>query len=340
MDKAIRDRYSDAIVQAVAARYGTTPAALAALGGFESFIYRFDYGGMPAILRVTHSLRRSPEMIHGEVDWINALAAGGATVARALLSARGELVEEIDDGAGGRFLATAFAFAPGRPPWEVGWTPARTDAYGRLLGRMHALTKDYRPADPTWRREAWPAAFEAEIAGLLGGIDEPLLARYQALTRRIAAMPRGRDDYGLIHFDAHEANLHIDGDRVVLFDFDDCVYNWFIADIAIVLFYKVANHDAPERVAAGFLPGFLRGYAAENRLDPRWLAAIPHFLTTREIDLYAIIRRSYDLPEVTPAAVEAIPHDWSRRFMRGRRERLLAEQPYLDFDFSALADYL
>ena len=340
MDKAIRDRYGDAILQEVAARYGQTPGALTALGGFESFIYRFDDNGAPVILRVTHSLRRSPDLIRGEVDWINALAMGGAAVARALLSARGELVEEIDDGAGGCFLATAFAFAPGRPPWEAGWTPARIDAYGRLLGRMHALTKDYRPADPAWRREAWPATFEAEIAGLLRGDDAPLLARYQALTRRIEARPRGRDDYGLIHFDAHEANLHIDGDRVVLFDFDDCAYNWFIADIAIVLFYRVTNRDEPERVAADFLPGFLRGYTAENRLDPRWLAAIPDFLTTREIDLYAVIRRSYDLPEVTPAAVEAIPHDWPRRFMRGRRERLLAEQPYLDLDFSALADYL
>ena len=175
MDKAIRDRYGDAILQEVAARYGRTPGALTALGGFESFIYRFDDNGAPVILRVTHSLRRSPDLIRGEVDWINALAAGGAAVARALLSARGELVEEIDDGAGGCFLATAFAFAPGRPPWEAGWTPARIDAYGRLLGRMHALTKDYRPADPAWRREAWPATFEAEIAGLLRGDDAPLL---------------------------------------------------------------------------------------------------------------------------------------------------------------------
>mgnify|MGYP000980267045 CR=1 FL=1 len=112
MDKAIRDRYGDAILQEVAARYGQTPGALTALGGFESFIYRFDDNGAPVILRVTHSLRRSPDLIRGEVDWINALAMGGAAVARALLSARGELVEEIDDGAGGCFLATAFAFAP------------------------------------------------------------------------------------------------------------------------------------------------------------------------------------------------------------------------------------
>ena len=340
MDKAIRDRYNDSIRREVLRRYGVAGDAYEALGGFESYIYRFARDGAPAILRVTHSLRRSPAQIHGEVDWINYLAAGGATVAGALLSARGELVEEIDDGQGGRFLATAFAHAPGGPPHEAGWTPARFVAYGRLIGRMHALTKDYAPPDPAWRRDAWPAEFQEQITGLLAGRDAPLLERYLALTARLEAMPQERDGYGLVHFDAHGGNLFIDGETITLFDFDDCVYNWFIGDIAIVLFYMVTNADDPEGVAAGFLPHFLRGYAAENRLDPRWLAAIPDYLTTREIDLYAIIQRSYDLSAVTEAAVEAIPHAWPRRFMRGRRARLLAGQPYLDLDFSALAHYL
>ncbi len=52
------------------------------------------------------------------------------------------------------------------------------------------------------------------------------------------------------------------------------------------------------------------------------------------------VRRSYDLGEVTEAAVEAIPHPWPRRFRRGRRARLLEGRPFLDLDFSALADYL
>ena len=134
MDKTIRDLYNDAILHEAMARYAIAADAIEPGGGFESFIYRYQRDDGPAILRITHSLRRSPEQIHGEVEWINYLAAGGATVAGALLSARGELVEEIDDGQGGRFLATAFAFAPGRPPWEVGWTPARYENYGCLLG--------------------------------------------------------------------------------------------------------------------------------------------------------------------------------------------------------------
>jgi Ser/Thr protein kinase RdoA (MazF antagonist) len=113
-------------------------------------------------------------------------------VAGALLSARGELVEEIDDGQGGRFLVTAFAFAPGRPPGEVGWTPARYERYGRLIGRMHALTKDYAPPAPAWRRPSWPAVFADELRGLLSGRDEPSTSRYQELTahRAPAARPR------------------------------------------------------------------------------------------------------------------------------------------------------
>jgi Ser/Thr protein kinase RdoA (MazF antagonist) len=338
MDKTIRDRYSDAILQEAMARYAITTGAIEPRDGFESFIYQFDRGGAPAILRVTHSLRRSPELIRGEVDWINYLAAGGATVAGALLSARGELVEEIDDGQGGRFLATAFAYAPGRPPGMNDLTPDRRRAYGHLIGRMHALTKDYTPANPAWRRGAWPAVFDAEIRALLGGSDDIILDRYLGLTRRIEGLPRDRDGYGLIHFDAHGGNLHLDGNTVTLFDFDDCVYNWFAADIAIVLFYAITNTDDPEARAASFLPDFLSGYRQANRLDPRWLATLPYFLTTREIDLYAVIKRSYDLAD--GEAVEAIPHEWPRRFMVGRRARILAETPYVDFDFATLADHL
>jgi Ser/Thr protein kinase RdoA (MazF antagonist) len=335
MDKAIRDRYSDAILHEAMARYAITADRLEPGDGFESFIYRFQREAGPAILRVTHTLRRSAEQIHGEVDWINTLAAGGATVAGALLSARGELVEEIDDGQGGYFLVTAFAFAPGRPPGEVGWTPARYERYGRLIGLMHALTKDYAPPAPAWRRPSWPAVFADELRGLLSGRDEIIHSRYQELTRHIERLPRDRDSYGLIHFDAHGGNLHVDGDTITLFDFDDCVYNWFIGDIAMVIFYMITNADDPPGVLADFLPHFLRGYRAENRLDPRHLPAIHHFLSTREIDLYAVIQRSYDLPDGD--AAEAIPHPWPRRFMIGRRARILAGAPYVDFDFTRVA---
>jgi Ser/Thr protein kinase RdoA (MazF antagonist) len=329
MDQTIRDRYSDAILQEAMRRYAIAPGDIERGDGFESFIYRFTRGGERFILRLTHTFRRTPDLIRGEVDWINYLAAGGATVARAVESARGELVEEIDDGRGGRFLATAFTYAPGRPPWETRWTPGLTETYGRLIGRQHALTKEYAPRDPAWRRAAWPDNTLTEMERLLAETEPGVLDRYQALARRLTALPRGRDDYGLIHFDAHEANLHIDGDTITLFDFDDCCYNWFANDIAMVVFYQVTNRDDPGGVAAAFLPNFLRGYRVENRLDPAWATTIPVFMTMREIELYAIILRSYG---IIASHIDEIPHEWPRRFMRGRRERIMAGAPYLDYE--------
>lgn len=337
MEQTIRDRYSDDILSEAMRRYDIAPDAIAEAGGFESFIYRYTRGGERFILRLTHTLRRTPEQIHGEVDWINYLAAGGATVARAVLSARQELVEAIDDGQGGRFLATAFSHAPGRPPWETGWTPARYEAYGRLIGRMHALTKDYAPANPAWRRPEWIEETLGDTLRLLSPADATAARRYRELVARVAALPRDRDGYGLVHYDAHSANLHVDGDTITLFDFDDCTYHWFAADVAMVIFYLITNQDDPAALLNDFLPPFLRGYRAENRLDPHWLATIHDHLTLREIDLYAVVQRSFG---VSGDDAEALPHEWPRRFMRGRKARIETGQPYVDFDFSAFADYL
>jgi len=335
MDQSIRARYSEAILNEALRRFGIAPGDIAELGGFESFIYRFSRDGRPFILRLTHSLRRSPGAIHGEVEWMNYLAAGGASVAGAAASARGELVEAIDDGAGGHFLATAFHFAPGRPPWEVGWSAARRENYGRLIGRLHALTKTYEPSDPAYRRHAWPDDSVDVVRRQLQGVDDVAPARYRALVERLASLPRGVDDYGLIHFDAHEANFFIDGDTITLFDFDDCGYNWLANDLAMVIFYQAANRDNAAEHLAGFLPDFLRGYAAENRLDPAWAGLIHDFLTMREIELYAVIPGAFDVSPDDEGHVDvaAIPYEWPRRFMTGRRERIAAGQRFVEMDF-------
>ena len=87
-------------------RYGIEEGHIGLLDGFESFIYEFDWtrDGVvePGILRIGHSLRRTPALIQAEVDWINYLAEGGAGVAKAWLSAGGNLVEAVEDGKDGQ----------------------------------------------------------------------------------------------------------------------------------------------------------------------------------------------------------------------------------------------
>lgn len=328
MEPEIRARYSEGVLKDAMRRYGIAPDEIKLLDGFESYIYEYHRDGNDFILRIGHSRRRTPSLIQGEVEWINYLADGGAGVARAILSEAGNLVEAIADGRGGQFLATTFVKAPGRPPGEVGWTPALYEAYGRLLGRIHALSKHYTPSNPTIRRPDWNDPQNLDTLTWLPEDEVILIEKSRQVLRYLTTLPRDANSYGLIHQDAHSGNFFVtEGNQITLFDFDDCVYGWFIYDIAMVIFYMVTNHHDPRGLVQSFWPRFWTGYCTENTLDPRWLCEIPWFMKLREIDLYAVIVRSFE-------DIEHIDEPWSARYMEGRKRRIEEDVPVVEFDFS------
>ena len=333
MDPIIIKRYNDKILHEAMQRFGIQKNEIELLDGFESFMYEFKRPqGGEFILRVSHSGRRTPEMIAGEVDWINYLARGGANVAQAILSGGGNLVEAIDDGHGEQFLATAFIKAQGGPSWESEWTPDFIQHYGGVIGRIHALTKDYVPSNPSWRRDEWDAPGNLDMEKWLPKSETVVHLEFQELMGHLTTLPKDRESYGLIHQDAHGGNFFVHEGQITLFDFDDCVYGWFIYDIAMVLFYAAMFNEDITAFTDTFMRDFLLGYRQENRLDPVWLAELPHFLKLREIDLYALIHFSFDL--------ETEDDPWVTGYMNGRKQRIEAGLPYIDFDWESLSKYL
>lgn len=313
-------------------RFDVKPESIKSLDRFENYIYEFSRDDGEFILRTGHSLRRTPEMIAGEVDWINYLAEGGANVSRAILSKNDQLVEAIDDGHGGQFLATAFVKAPGNMLPHKDWTSEFVQHYGQVIGRLHALTKAYVPADSAWRRPAWDAPGNLDLEDWLSPSDAGVLAKFQELMPHFEMLSKDGDGYGLIHQDAHGANFYVHEGQITLFDFDDCVYGWFIYDIAMVLFYAAMWQEDKAAFAQEFMSDFLRGYSRENQLDSKWLKEIPHFLKLREIDLYAVIHRSKD--------VENLDDPWCEGYLKGRKERIEADVPYIEFEWGSLIDFL
>lgn len=332
MEQQIKDRYSNAILQEAMCRYGIPREQIRPLDAFESFIYEFARGPHTYILRIAHSLRRSADLIQGEVDWINYLAEGGVSAARAILSEGGKLVEAIEDGWGGSFLVTAFVKAPGQPPWEL-WSPELYENYGKLLGSIHALTMDYKPARPAWKRPDWDDDIMEFVERYLPDSETAAKQRYQALRAHLRTLPREPRSYGLIHQDAHGSNFFVDDNgTITLFDFDECAYSWFSNEVAIALFYIVMDAEDWPAFTREFMTNFLRGYQRAHPFDPVWLQELPHFLKMREIELYAAIHRDFDVNNITDT--------WCERFMRGRKTRIEQDQPFIDFAFESLAAIL
>lgn len=334
MDPQIAARFNDDILQSAMQRYNIPAGGIEALDGFESFIYKFERPDGRFILRIGHSQRRSPDLIHGEVDRINYLATGGASVARAIRSRDDNLVEAMDDGQGAQFLCTAFVHAPGGPVRREQINETLFRNYGRLMGRMHALAKTYQVSDPAWRRYDWDAPENNTAERQMPARETLALEKYRMVYTHLRSLPRDADGFGIIHQDAHPGNFFVDDQyTLTLFDFDDCVYGHFIYDIAMVLFYTSIDESDPAEYTARFMPVFLSGYREENRLDPAWLAELPHFMKLREIDLFAAIHFSFedgDNPD----------HPWCARYMQNRRERIQTGQPFIEFDWNSLAQYL
>ena len=335
MDQKIIIRFNDAILQEAMQRYGIAKDQIKSLDAFESFIYEFERGNADYILRINHSFRKSEALILGEVDWINHLARGGVSVARAVPSESRKLVEVIDDGQAGQFLVTAFIKAQGQKPWDAGWTPMRYENYGRLLGRMHALAVNYQPTNPAWERPQWDVE-SMNFINLYLPISESIAhQKYRTLLEHISILPKDKTSYGLIHQDAHQNNFFMDADgTLTLFDFDECAYGWFVNDIAIVLFY--ISMDAEElgfptaaAFTQDFMSHFLRGYRQAYTLDSKWLKEIPHFLKLRELELYAVVHRDFN--------INAIDDLWIANFMRDRKIKIEQGLPFIDFDFELLA---
>ena len=329
MDEQTKNRLSDDLLREATRRYGICADELRLLGDFDSFVYEFERMGQGRILRISHSSRRSASLVWGELDWVNHLVQGGASVCRAIFSESGQLLEEIDDEQGAKFIAAAFVKADGVSPKAGEWTPYTTEQYGGLLGRIHRLSRSYSPPKKEWRRPEWNDPVLLDVEGTLSGNDERVIEQFRGLISILKKLPRDGSSYGLIHQDAHGENLRIDNSgRITLYDCFDCAYSWFVNDIAIVLFYAAMWEEDRASFTDQYMRHLLAGYRREIDLDGFWLAEIPNFLKLREIDLYSVILREF--------GTEWQEDPWNAGYMKGRKKKIEEGVPYIDYDFSKL----
>lgn len=333
MGPRIRQRFTDAVLREAMRRYGISQNEIRPLGGFVNFTYEYQHGPHCRILRFSHTLRRSVDLVRGELDWLRALSDARVPVAYAVHSQQGNLLEVIEDGVGDAFIATAHIKAPGVPPWETDWPIGFRIAYGQVIGRMHAVSQSYRPANPAWRRPDWDEGLAEFVEWSLADPQNTVRHKYLALCEELRRLPKDETCYGLTHQDAQQSNFMVDEAGVpTLFDFDDCRYSWYVHDVAIVLFfitfYFGTSDEHKTRIADIFMPSFLQGYRDFKGLSGRWLGEIPKFLKLCEIEMYMRLRKGFDANETLDA--------FCRRFMDDRKRRIEQDAPYIDFDFESL----
>lgn len=325
MDNKIRGYFNNQVLCEAAASFTVTLPELVELDGFENFIYEYQKEGKDYILRISHISRRTPDMIEAEMHWIQYLHQNQVNCSQPLKSNNGHLVEVIGTGEN-QFVVCAFDKVPGCRVTEELDTKQFRFNYGRQLGRMHRVTRDYQPGN--FQRIQW---FDDELVRNFGEVvpvdQVEVIRRMTENTQQILSMTPNKDNYGLIHADVHLGNFFVQQDDIFLYDFDDSQYAFFAADIAIVMFYfagRCPNSRSREDFIREFYQDFMKGYLSEYQLPLDELRKIPIFLKQREIILYAAVLQAY----------RGVDFDeWANWYMTGRREKIEQGIPFLDMDF-------
>jgi Ser/Thr protein kinase RdoA (MazF antagonist) len=256
--------------------------------------YSFTRYEKPYMLRFAKRHAGHLSRTKAEMDWLCYLAEKGVSVSRPFKTANGELAVTAAEN-GETYIIAAYSKAEGRL-FDVNdpdlWNEKVFYNWGKVMGDMHRETKGYGRAEEADRHSDIANNINAGIKRFPAAnkIAEDLLSE-------IKALPKGIDSYGLVHADLGPSNFLIDGDRINVFDFDDCTYTWFANDIGAALTFGIwfgRHNDAGYDFANDIFRNFLAGYLSANHLDDFWLSKIPLFLRLYQIAGFAHMNHRLD----------------------------------------------
>lgn len=327
MEAHIRKMFNDDILEKAGSFYGVGLKDLTLIGGFENFIYGFQKDQKAYVLRISHADHRSYEQTQAELDFVNYLADHAAHVSIPIRSIHGNLVEKIpiEDT---YFMASAYVKAEGRRAKTEEMDESFLFTYGKSLGVLHRLSKTYKPDRFIPKRIAWDEeTLYVKSGSFLSDEDQIIYQKFIELIQRINTFDKNIDTYGLIHTDFHLGNFFVDEGKFTVFDFDDCAYMWFVADIAIILYYHVffiPSSEPNDEKIDFFMRHFMKGYLTENRLSEKDMNQMESFMKLRQYIMYIVFHRSTDVHS------DGFP----KRFVNSNRASLIDETPLSQINFS------
>ena len=259
--------------------------------GGRNQVYVCKYTKQPKyVIRISSIGDREEEDYLAEVEYVHFLAKGGASVADIIPSINGKMVEKIIFGNREVFIS-CFEYAKGMLISDNGYRYIEGKSLseyfyntGKVLGKIHKLSKRYKAEHH--RQEYFDKYNMAYIEELIPQKYSDLKAAIAKRLEMFQALAKDSEIYGLVHFDFSDGNYHIDmetGD-ITVFDFDNCMYCWYMFDLANLWTHGVGwfqfEEDKEKRREGmqDYFAAVIEGYKAENELSAEMLDKLPLFI--------------------------------------------------------------
>jgi Ser/Thr protein kinase RdoA (MazF antagonist) len=289
---------ADAVLKKAVNKFSGDYSSLKLLGGFNDSVYEVKVNKKRFVIKFFFPSQVNKSLIKGRLDWINYLAENGMKVAKPVFSLQDNFIEEIKEN-DSLYYYVIFEKLEGDFIYEKDWKKNLIEKWGRAMGKMHNLAKDYAGSDKGKIKE-WKAN---DIF-----TDPPrkatnfVLKKWEEYVEKLRSFPTCKECYGIIHNDLHYKNVYFHNGKVQVFDFGDCEYSWFVHDIAISLYHAIQvissnNQKDKLNFATKFMKNFMNGYKVENNIDSKWIKKIPFFLDYRRIYFYLHMLKYLNIAE-------------------------------------------
>lgn len=208
-------------------------------------------------LRLSPIAEKPTADVISEVHIINWLCEHGFPAMKPVPMKNGKLVETVST-EWGDYNVSCFERVQGEDLESIEGTLEIARGYGRSLGRLHTLLKDYPSANE--RGDYTDVLNTTEKRLKLFGAPEFMLKELENVRSELAALPITKDNFGIVHFDYEPDNVFYDSETGIFgaIDFDDAMNCWFALDIqrAIDAMDDVVDEADEEAACAEFIAGY------------------------------------------------------------------------------------
>ena len=323
----------------LAKRYTSKVDSVELLGESHNTVYKINCDN-PFILRITSVRHRSRNELLSELDFILFLHNNNVPVATPMQSFSGDIIIEYvfeDD----ILFIIAFKMADGMQWCEKKDDIYRNDTYylksiGISLGKIHKAARNYQILNNIPRRKYFEGQHLIKAYDIFEKYNAELYKSYKRFMQDLSLLNKNSENFGLTHGDYLMSNYNITIDnKVIVYDFDECEYSWFVSDIAVYMYYYITGPDplsveSKDHTAIKAILLFMSGYLSENDLPLNEL---------KQLNLFFILR-DYVLLSMIIEKGEENYSWWDEKLVKAAVPRILERKSFVDIDIDLIIKQL
>ncbi|MBM7662178.1 Ser/Thr protein kinase RdoA (MazF antagonist) [Bacillus mesophilus] len=290
--KTVDGEWRSPIAEAILKNWDYDEGSVFFLRASANFIFVFKRNQKRYFLRFNHEEERGKQSIEAEMNILEHLENFSSfNVAKPIKSLHGNFIEVVDTEIG-RYNAVVFEGLKGKHYEMEEITTEQAYLWGQTLGKLHECFKKL-PENLTINRPSWRTSL-VKASEILAIHEKTAYEELIRISKWAEGLNISKENFGMIHYDFELDNVLFDNRMLGILDFDDCMSNWYLADIVYAL------RDAGEFTMQSLIINkFIEGYESETKLDSSLLVHAQEFMRIHELVTFAALIRSVDIEEST-----------------------------------------